>query len=197
MRTDTTEWEVPYHSVTSSDRTTVGLELRALLRRPLEEADKRVIDRAMRELEEDLLAEAARRDPVNIAWKEQWLSDARKLFADAGMPLIYVREIDNEYCGPRCCPHRVWLLVTTTIGVIKIGWRKNVIVIDWSATDITAQAVKLFQNENVTMGERMIHAHGYEAATRYLTTLGGRLAERQQQMEGLHRCRAEARGRYV
>ena len=144
------------------------MELFLQLGRPLTEADERIIDEAMSAMEQELLAESARIHPGNIAWKRSWLSEARMMFTLAGLAPIYVREIDNKYCGPKCCPHRVWLLVTTRIGVIEVGWRKRVMVIDWSASDVTKTAAELFAGEDVTKGDRMIHAWSYEKATEYL-----------------------------
>ena len=155
----------------SSGQSTVGLALYMKLDRPLTENDDRAIHKAMDELEKELLAESARLHPDNVAWKAAWLEKARSMFAVAGLAPIYVKEIPNEYCGPRCCPHRVWLLVTTRLGAIKIGWRKSVIVIDWSASDVKTTAQDLFGDEDTTKGERDIHAWGYEKVTEYLKRL--------------------------
>ena len=151
-----------------SGQSECGTELFLQLGRPITETDERIIDEAMSAMEQDLLAESARVHPDNIAWKERWLREARAMFYSAGLAPIHVREIDNKYCGPKCCPHRVWLLVTTRVGVIEVGWRKRVIVIDWSASDVTKTAAELFAGEDVTKGDRMIHAWSYEKATEYL-----------------------------
>jgi len=81
---------------------------------------------------------------------------------------VYVREIPNEYWGEMGEP---WLIVTTEIGHVKIGWRKRVIEIDWSDTDIKSSAEDLFPDENVTKIDKMIHAWGYEKATEYIKKL--------------------------
>lgn len=156
-----------------SGQSECGTELFVQLGRPLTEADERIIDEAMCTMEQDLLAESTRNHPDNIAWKERWLREARAMFASAGLVSIHVREIDNEYCGPKCCPHRVWLLVTTRVGVVKVGWRKRVLVVDWSASDVTKTAADLFADENTTKDGRMIHAWSYEKATEYLTKIAG------------------------
>ena len=170
MSLDPTTWPTAHHSI-SSGQSTCALHLRVALGRELNENDKRVIAKAMRELETDLLAESARLHPDNVEWKKNWLHEARELFEIAGLGPIYVREIDNKYCGPKCCPQRVWLLVTTQLGVIEIGWRKSVMAIDWSASDVKATAEDLFADEKVTKGEKMIHAHDYRAAHRYLVKI--------------------------
>lgn len=149
----------------------VGLSLHIKSGRLLSDTERSAINRAMHEIERDIAAETARLDPDNIAWKASWLIKVREMFATAGLSPVYVKEIDNEYCGPKCCPHRVWLLVTTPLGVIKIGWRKRVIEIDWSGSDIGARGDDLFAGENVTTGVCMVHAYGYEKATECLTKL--------------------------
>lgn len=83
-------------------------------------------------------------------------------------PLVYVRSIPNEYYETKMFP---WLLVTTTKGHIKIGWRKRVIVIDWSDSDVKVKAKDLFQGEETTMDGTMIHAWGYDKAKEYLTKI--------------------------
>lgn len=164
-------WPRVYYSLTSG-QTTTGVELYATIGRPLTENDHLAIAKAMDELQRELSAESSRLHPANIEWKAAWLRRAAEMFDAAKLSPIYVREVDNEYCGPKCCPNRVWLLVTTRMGVVKIGWRKRVIEIDWSASDVTSTTEDLFAKEDVTKGERMIHAWGYEKATEYLTAIG-------------------------
>lgn len=60
-----------------------------------------------------------------------------------------------------------WWLVETKYGTIKIGWRKRVIEIDWSATDLR----KIIHNQDITKTETMIHAYGYAVAITYLYIL--------------------------
>jgi len=155
----------------SNGQSECGLDLYLKLDRPITERDREVIDRAMSGMHRDLLAESTRLHPDNVAWKAQWLLDARSMFLAAGLSPIYVREIDNKYCGPQCCPHRVWLLVTTPIGVFEVGWRKRVLQIDWSATDVAARAADLFPDEDVTKGDRSIHAWGYDKAMAYIAKI--------------------------
>jgi hypothetical protein len=84
---------------------------------------------------------------------------------------IYVKRIPNEYCNDYCCVNRPWLKVTTEKGVIKIGWRKRVIVIDWGESDITHNGTELFKEENVTTWDTGVHAWGYSKAKEYLEKL--------------------------
>jgi hypothetical protein len=81
---------------------------------------------------------------------------------------IHVEAIPNGYCSEFCCKHLPWFIVTTTVGRIKVGWRKRVICIDWSQTQGTKTAAVLFDHEDVTKDERGIHAWSYEDAKAYV-----------------------------
>lgn len=73
-------------------------------------------------------------------------------------------ELVNEYDPER---DDSWWLVKTELGLIKIGWRKRVICIDWSETPIR----KLVTTDDVTKDETMVHAWSVGEAIKYLTTL--------------------------
>ena len=62
---------------------------------------------------------------------------------------------------------RPWWLVQTSIGLIRIGWRKRVMSIDWDATEVRAVVTR----EQVTKGETMVHAYSMAKAVEYLTSL--------------------------
>jgi len=81
---------------------------------------------------------------------------------------IYVEEIPNQYCNDWCCQHLPWFIVTTTIGRIKIGWRKRVINIDWSDTKCKIDGADLFPDEDTTIGNNYIHAWSLEKAKQYI-----------------------------
>lgn len=60
-----------------------------------------------------------------------------------------------------------WYLVKTDFGLIKIGWRKRVINIDWSDTGIR----HVVTADEVTKNETMVHAWTKEKAIEYLKSL--------------------------
>jgi hypothetical protein len=60
-----------------------------------------------------------------------------------------------------------WWLVKTNFGLIKIGWRKRVISIDWSDTPVRAFVTE----DNVTKTTGLVHAWTQLKAIEYLTKL--------------------------
>lgn len=107
--------------------------------------------------------------------KELMLEDFAKVFEKAGYPKPFnYTEIPNEYCGPtgcEICASHPWLLVGTPFGPLKVGWRKRVISIDWTATAIKTKAEKLFHLEDTTKWDHGIHAWGYGDMQQYLAKL--------------------------
>ena len=92
----------------------------------------------------------------------------KDLFEKAGFKEIQMAAIENEYCSCEVCAP--WFIATTEFGNIKIGWRKQVINIDWSALTLSPHKdiLSLFEGEDVTKGQDGIHAWGYEKAQEYL-----------------------------
>jgi hypothetical protein len=60
-----------------------------------------------------------------------------------------------------------WWLAQTSIGLIRIGWRKRVLEIDWSATSTLVTVTE----DDVTKGLTMVHAYSQAKAVEYLTSL--------------------------
>ena len=60
-----------------------------------------------------------------------------------------------------------WWLIKTEFGLIRIGWRKRVITIDWSDTDVR----KIITEDDTTKEEHMVHAWTVEKAVEYLKAL--------------------------
>lgn len=144
------------------------------LGRKLEEADRDIIDEAMRSMMAELHARSVMLIPENVQWKKDWIAKAVECFRLAGLDPISFQEIPNEYCGPKCCPHRVWLLMSTAEGIFKVGWRKRVMELDWRNMKgpwDREKVKKLFEKEDVTKGEYFIHAWSYEKLVEYLKLL--------------------------
>lgn len=87
--------------------------------------------------------------------KQQMLA----VFTLAEIEVLESYNIENEYSGDS-----PWLLASTKYGLIKIGWRKRVINIDWSNTKI-----KYLVEDEVTKDSDMAHAWSYNKAVEYLT----------------------------
>lgn len=98
-------------------------------------------------------------------------AEMRALFLLAGLDVVRTYQISNEYCSRACCAERPWWVVATKFGLIKIGWRKNVIAIDWSDTGYRG----IVTEDNVTKEATLVHAWGYPKAITYLDTLEHRL----------------------
>lgn len=110
----------------------------------------------------------------DATFKQEWLTKADGVLKLAGFADFFFREIPNEYCGPvgcAICAEHPWLLVATPIGIFKFGWRKRVLVIDWSRTAIKSTGETLFAEEDTTTGERFVHAWGYAKAASYFERL--------------------------
>lgn len=106
--------------------------------------------------------------PESKEWKSNWTKDVPLMFEEAGYGKVGMQQIPNEYDGSL---HRPWFRVFTNIGVIKMGWRKRVIEINYSDSIVRENAKDIFKGEEVTMIDQMIHAWGREKAVEYLKGL--------------------------
>lgn len=106
---------------------------------------------------------------LNKEYQRQGAEDTQKIIDLFKDHKIFVQRIPNEYWAGDV--HNPWLIVTTPVGHIKLGWRKRVINIDWSSTIIEAKAEDLFPDEDVTKYDKSIHAWGYEKAQEYINKL--------------------------
>ncbi len=143
----------------------IGVNISVAGIEPTEEEAKMIQDFGY-EIYQKLYNLRIKRDPANIAAAAATVQKLKELFTNP----IYVETIPNEYWGESSATP--WLMVTTDKGRIKIGWRKRVISIEWPDSDIKSSAEDLFPEENVTKDHKLIHAHSYEDAKKYLTILG-------------------------
>jgi len=134
---------------------------------PENEAIQRAANEASSILERALMIEAIKQD--ERAQKRRTLE--REQIISLFPNLIFVEEIPNGYCSSWCCAHLPWFVVTTIVGRITIGWRKRVINIDWEAIEKAKMAQELFPKEEVTKGDKYIHAWGVEKAREYIAAI--------------------------
>lgn len=78
---------------------------------------------------------------------------------------------DNPHYGDvrRASP---WWLVKTPDGMVRMGWRKRVLSVDWSDTPVRI----IVTEDNVTKDETLFHAYDYPKAVEYLTQLARAMA---------------------
>lgn len=62
---------------------------------------------------------------------------------------------------------RPWWLLQTEIGLVRIGWRKRVIEIDWEACAVRGVVTA----DEVTKEDSLVHAYSVEKAVTYLREL--------------------------
>lgn len=96
--------------------------------------------------------------------------EVKALFLLSGIEILKVWKVDNRYWPEVYVKERLgspWWLVKTKFGCVEIGWRKRVIHIDWSDTEIRKEITE----DDVTKSEILVHAWGYAKAIEYLTNL--------------------------
>jgi len=145
------------------------IELLLDINRELNQTDERNIRESLDALLAKLGEETLRLKPET---KTKYEETKAELLAVFGNRMIYAKEIPNGYCDCyQCKLTSPWFEVTTAKGVIKIGWRKRVINIDWSASDVEKTAEELFSGEDVTKYDKDIHAWGLDKAREYVETI--------------------------
>ncbi len=95
-----------------------------------------------------------------------------------GEKLVSLKRLPNGYCGDHegpdqcdiCLERPWWDVEFVKVGVVRIGWRKRVIVLDWSKTGHTIDP-DLITNVDLTKSETDIHAYGYASALEYLSMI--------------------------
>ena len=100
------------------------------------------------------------------------LKEFKNCFTKAGFEDFVLIPIPNEYCHDikNCTICSSWFNVETKWGIIKIGWRKRVINIDWSHIG-RVDGKALFEDQETTVDKHMVHAWGYEKCIEYLEKL--------------------------
>lgn len=88
-------------------------------------------------------------------------ADVRTIFSMAGIAVLRVKALADGYGFP------AWWFVKTPVGWIEIGWRKRVIEIDWTDTQVRV----IVTTDDVAKSETGVHAESEGAAVRYLKAL--------------------------
>ncbi len=107
-------------------------------------------------------------DPDIEVLNSQNKKDLSALFTPSS---IYVETVPNGYSTIPFYAARPWYVVTTHRGHIKVGWRKRVLNIDWSKSNVKATAHEMFPSEEVTKGEKYIHAWSMAKAQEYVNKI--------------------------
>jgi hypothetical protein len=149
----------------------IGLRIQLAYPREITREEQNFIRKAADSILQELHVTTCLTDPKKQEEKQEMVKRFRKSITDAGWSSIFIEEMPNQYCGPKCCPHVPWLSVTTAAGHFIMGWRKRVIELRWKDTKVSALSEELFEKEDVTKGAFMIHAWSYEKLTEYLTKL--------------------------
>ncbi len=157
-----------YRIVTSGSHGTLEVEIMVDINRELTRKDNENLQIYSERIVSSLLEETINLDPKS---KEEAKEEKDSLINLFGNNKIFVQEIPNEYCSQYCCKHLPWFLITTNKGLIKIGWRKRVISIEWTKSIIKETSQELFPDEDVTKYDKVIHAWGYGKAKEYIDVL--------------------------
>ena len=105
----------------------------------------------------------------------------KAIFLLAGIDVEKFYKIENKYDKD---PDWPWWLAKTYWGLIEIGWRKRVISIDWSDTDlrIKKDAIRAYEfhmlpltTHQTDQGDTYIHAWNYGNAINYLAEFKRRM----------------------
>lgn len=113
--------------------------------------------------------------------RERMVKDSRaeveSILTLAGLAPTRMWELANQYwpiAPDYDSVRRPWWLAQTSLGLIRLGWRKRVLEIDWSATGIAA----IVTEDDVTKESTMVHAYRTAKAVEYLQRLRELVAAR-------------------
>jgi len=97
-------------------------------------------------------------------------AEVESILTLAGLKPIRMWELVNGYWpnSPNYDDVRKpWWLAQTSVGLIRIGWRKRVMTIDWEATAVRF----IVTDDDVTKGDTMVHAWSAAKAVEYMSNL--------------------------
>jgi hypothetical protein len=102
--------------------------------------------------------------------REETRAESASIFILAGLKPDRMWELANGYWPDTPAYDDVrhpWWLAQTCIGMIRIGWCKRVLAIDWNATKIRG----IVTYDDVSKSETMVHAWSVDKAVQYLSRL--------------------------
>jgi len=158
-------WKTAYKQE-SYGSTNFGIEIRVALDRPLTEKENMAMYRIADQIEDIIMRETMRLDPEITKRREEEKKELLSLFGDR---VIFAEEIPNGYGNSWHYSQSPWYKVTTSKGVVTLGWRKRVIQISWEPR-VSMKAEELF-SDDVTKDDHMIHAWGYDKAKQYIDVI--------------------------
>lgn len=142
----------------------VGIKLLIAIDRPITQNDNKAFQKCIDDLKYALNLETFRLDPNTAETAKQQRESILSCFPETP---IFVKEIPNQYDN-FAGVHIPWYEVTSRIGVIVIGFRKRVVNIDWSKSNVCFKANDIFPKEGTTKNEHSIHAWDYLKVAEYL-----------------------------
>lgn len=161
-----TNWKTLFKKE-SYGATNFGIEIRVAIDRNLNENDRRASYKIEEAIEDAIMRESMRLSSDQILNRASERAEIIGLFGDRA---IFVEEIPNGYDHSWYTEMSPWFKVTTSKGIITLGWRRRVISISWAPT-VGKKADDEFPGENVTRIDNEIHAYGYGKAKQYIDHL--------------------------
>lgn len=174
---DESKWKQAYkgEKIYSGKWGQFGVQINVVMDRPFERDDNMIFNKVAEEIEEALMRRTVESDPEERETRDAEQKKLMECFGDRG---IFAEAIPNQYCPRWCCAMRPWYKVTTSRGVITLGWRKSVIHLEWEPrvtggvnSDTLFPNEKVYGDVDVTRYDCVIHAHGYAKLTQYLDRL--------------------------
>lgn len=152
-----------------------GLQIKIAIPREFCGEDNRIMDQVAEEIQEAIMRTTVARDPEEQRQRDE---EQKKFMECFGNRNIFAEAIPNQYCPRWCCSMKPWYKVTTSRGIITVGWRKRVIHLEWEPrvtggvnADTMFPNEKVYGDVDVTRYDCVIHAYGYEKLTEYLNKL--------------------------
>ena len=152
-----------YRQETYINGKSMSIDINVVIDRDLSQQEDMMVYNLM----ETLMSQLRKTNLLNDMDYMRKLKEEKRQLLECFDTPIYIKQIPNGYDSDLLNP---WFLVTTHKGVVKIGWRKRVILIDWEESDIEHDG-SIFSKEETTFGDTYVHAWGYDKAREYIKML--------------------------